>query len=249
MKRRGFTLIELLVVMAIIVILIALLVPAVQKVRAAAALSATNNNLRQCGIAVHSHSGDWKMIPPANGYFSQTGHSGTCFGHLLPYIEQKPLWDQNFNLNVVTDFLPVFQAQSDPTATLTTGPVTSIGANGAVFGLGARNIDGSMPDGTSNVILFATVCQQCSGTADWATGDRSLYGSQAADGTIVADTTLPAPNVTGASNCGMGFCMYGAVGISTCMGDHVIKVITPAQQLAGWAAGMHPDDKVNPVFD
>ncbi len=250
MKRRGFTLIELLVVIAIIAILIALLVPAVQKVREAAARAATNNNLRQCAIAVHSHSTDWKKVPPANGFFSQTAHTGTCFGHLMPYIEQKPLWDQNLNMNGLTDFIPVLQAQSDPTATLTTGAVTSIGANGAVFGLGARNIDGSMPDGTSNVILFATVCQQCSGTANWATGTRSIFGSQSVAGIITADTTLPAPSVTGTGNCGAGgFCMFGGVGISTAMGDHVVKVISRGQQIQGWAFGMHPDDQVNPAFD
>src|SRR5262245_43674937 len=89
--RSGFTLVELLVVIAIIGVLVALLLPAVQTAREAARRAQCSNNLKQLGLAVTQYADTYKGAFPAGSY-------GCCWGTwlvgLLPYIEQKALYDQ-----------------------------------------------------------------------------------------------------------------------------------------------------------
>ena len=126
MKRHGFTLIELLVVIAIIAILIGLLLPAVQKVREAAARIKCQNNLKQIGLALHSYHDSNDRLPP--GYLFRASATGNALGHswgvhVLPYVEQDALFRQ-FDLNAPIwaavhvgpreRLLSVFTCPSDP---------------------------------------------------------------------------------------------------------------------------------------
>jgi prepilin-type N-terminal cleavage/methylation domain-containing protein len=99
-SRRAFTLVELLVVIAIIGILIALLLPAVQAAREAARRSQCSNNLKQLGLGLQNYHDTHRVFPPSaikEMFQDDTSKSAQALvwsGMILPFIEQKTLWDQ-----------------------------------------------------------------------------------------------------------------------------------------------------------
>jgi type II secretory pathway pseudopilin PulG len=167
-SRPAFTLFQLLVVLAVLAILLALLLPAVQKVREAAARVQSQNNMKQIGIACHNYESTYGLFPPG---LDDKHYSAAT--KLLPYIEQDNLYkaidlkkgsDDKANAEARAVVIKTFLSPLDPV--LAVGP--DAGATNYLFNAGAKyplkDNDGlfyldskiklaDITDGTSNTLL------------------------------------------------------------------------------------------------
>ena len=196
--REGFTLIELLVVIAIIAILIALLVPAVQKVREAAARTQSINNLKQIGLASQGYHDVNKYLPTATTVIAAANNNLTGSAHfqILPYIDQNPA----FILGTSTTAFPVYQCpgRGRPTSPCWTDYDYNLWLNDATAGTllatNSKRTLVSIQDGTSNTIGFghgAILVSNYSASANFAgSSDIFSIGATTTYGTFRGTATL-----------------------------------------------------------
>jgi prepilin-type N-terminal cleavage/methylation domain-containing protein len=246
-SRQGFTLIELLVVIAIIAILIGLLMPAIQKIREAAARTQTLNNLKQLGLASHNYHDTHKHFPPATG--ANYGRLGSIHYFLLPYIEGNNLYKLDTNsLNLPIEhqvFVP-FLSPMDPTqedGRAGGRGATNFAANVQAFpNLGPRS--GSRLGtftrgaGSSNIVCFATVfanCENSSGNVwvEWASPSWSP----------ILDRFDAVPEIPTGTECTHGLSQgFTAGGSQVFMGDGHTRSVAPGISLVTWQIVCNPQD-------
>jgi len=168
-KAKAFTLIELLVVIAIIAILIALLVPAVQKVREAAARSQCQNNLKQIGLALQNYHDVKKKILVNGSRPTDTNRDDWCWAfHSLPYIEQDALYKVAYAGTPTANVgIAIYLCPSRGRNAFTTSGMNSPGFNGPFtdYSINKRNI-GDPSNGPGGVRITLPVISNLNGTSN-----------------------------------------------------------------------------------
>jgi prepilin-type N-terminal cleavage/methylation domain-containing protein/prepilin-type processing-associated H-X9-DG protein len=230
--RRGFTLIELLVVISVIAILVGLLLPAVQSAREAARRMQCTNNLKQITLATLNYESAWTTLPrggflqrPFAGsgfYVPTTGYpyiSGGAFLGLLPYLDQRPLYDaMNFDVNVWTAINATISATGLSTLWCPSDPGVSR----------SRTLsDGNFNDPGSYTMNYTSYAGNC---GSWSLGWTPQNNGQL-NGLFLREAVLPLASVTDGSSNTMAF------------GEHAQAILSPGDQLCyhWWPSGYVPD--------
>jgi prepilin-type N-terminal cleavage/methylation domain-containing protein len=242
-RPSAFTLIELLVVIAIIAILIGLLIPAVQKVREAAARTQSINNCKQMCLGVHNLAGNTTSgnIPPSVGSFPQGGPTVSFFTALLPYIEQQNLFN---NQGTGTAPVKTYIAPGDPNNAGTDGHI-SYGSNALLLGVnpaGPPRLPTSFGGRTSGVIVVFERTAKTGATWISTSTSASNYlldngsGSSSPEfGSAASWKADPNPTTGRATGLTAAGCIVG-------MGDGSARVVTTGNATAGWTWAINPNN-------
>jgi hypothetical protein len=209
-RRRGFSVISLLVILAIIAILLGLLIPAVQRVREAAARAQTMNCLKQIGIALHNAHDTHKVFPPAFSKYADLDFPAAVHVHILPFLEQVNLYKvyirEKGGEEISKTLIPTYLSPLDYSMAGAPPPgMQNYAANLRVFadkGIKARydkplpalaaeepgsaRIPATFLDGTSNTVVYATKLAVCGdGGSRFASAPNSntaaFFGEQPAE--------------------------------------------------------------------
>ena len=263
-RRDGFTLIELLVVIAIIAILIGLLLPAVQKVREAAARMQSGNNLHQLAIATHSYHDARGQLPPQ--WARQSNTIASLHYWILPYIEQDNIfkageaytaanaqygnyWPHNTGViatAVIKPYLAPLDISTPGNVVYGYWAISNYASNHAVYGAPNISWDGKrtmvgIGDGTSNTVAFAEKYGTCGSNGSlWAHGDwnwpwMSVYA-------INADNNVPQSKPTVANCIPSRPQAMSAGGCQVGMCDGSVRSVSSGVSQTTWINANYPND-------
>jgi prepilin-type N-terminal cleavage/methylation domain-containing protein len=252
-RNCAFTLIELLVVIAIIAVLIGMLLPAVQKVRDAAARTKCANNEKQLALAVHNYAAvNNDEFPP---FMKNTAPAGTWCFWLLPYIEQDPLYrigltNGSTSANVRGVKVVTFQCPTDISAPNSLCPhgwaLTNYAPNYQLFGtntvagnLRSKYKMSTVPDGTSNVLMIAErYMLPGGGESCWANPAPGIFGDQFAWNS----TSVPQFGVPYAQADWLRSNTPHLGGVIVCLGDGSTRTISSSVSQPTWWNACQPAD-------